>query len=176
MDEEELITTLVSHLNSSVSVPIRTSGLEDERPVPVVIIDDWDTNDLNVHNSAFAGEASGDFNGDGSQEYERYLRFDFETRIEFLVRDSDEVDVTTLKDSVKNELRLISEYPQSFHESLKYCHLGAGGNPTFRFTEPKESELMLSARFGGDHVVTLTEGDLEDDILADVTEAFTFTN
>jgi hypothetical protein len=174
MQEVDLISTLQSHLDSALSEPIRTSGMEDERPVPVVIIDDWDTNDYNFNNSARAGEAIGDFDGDGTLEHEWYLNFSFRTRVEFLVRHSDEVDAVRLKDSVKAVLRLIRENPQQFHADLKQCRLGAGGNPTHQFTEPKEAELMLSARFHGDHTVTRTPSDTQDDTLEQVKDTFTF--
>lgn len=174
MDETELIKTLQSRLASRLSVPIRTKGLEDERPVPLVLIDDWDTNDMNFHNSALAGVASGDFDGDGNIEYERYLNFDWETRVGIVVRHTDEVDVSYLKESVKNELRLIREYPQQFDSGLKQVALGADGNPTTKYTEPKESELMVSARFYGDHTITLTQGDLQNSVIENINEKFTF--
>lgn len=148
--------------------------MEDERPVPVVIIDDWDTNDFNIHNDPFAGEAVGDFDGDGTLDYERYLAFDWRTRVEFLVRDSDEVDVSRLKEDLKHELRLLRANPQQFNDSLKECNLGADGNPTNQFTEPKEAELMASARFHGDHILTLTPSDTQEDTLEQVKDTFTF--
>jgi len=174
MDETELIISLQSHLSSTLSVPVRTNALEDERPVPVVIIDDWDTNDFNFHNSAFAGEAVGDFDDDGSLEYERYLNFDWRTRVEFLVRQSDEVDVSRLKEDLKHELRLLRENPQQFNDSLKQCRLGADGNPTNQFTEPKEAELMASARFHGDHTAVRTPDDTQEDTIEQVKSDFTF--
>lgn len=168
MDEFGLISTLQSNLSSKVSVPTKTSGMDDERPVPVIIIDDWDTSEESYHNSAFAGE---EVTPDG---YKRHLNFDFTTRVEFVVRHSDEVDVVKLKDKVTRQLRLIAENPQDFHEDLKSCILGDSGNPTYQFTEPKEAELMLSARFNGDHTITLTESDLQAEPLEEVKESFTF--
>lgn len=174
MDETQLIELIQSHLSSRLSAPVRTSAMDDERPVPVIIIEDWDTRDFNFHNSAFAGDAVGDFSGDGELEYERYLNFDFSTRVEFLVRHSDEVAVSRLKESVKQELRLIRENPMLFHEELKECELSADGNPTNRFTEPKESELMVSARFHGDHTIVRTLDDMQEDALEDVKNSFAF--
>jgi len=168
MDETDLIESLQMHLAGALSVPVRTSGMDDERPVPVVIIEDWDTNDKNYNNSALAGEFGSGVN------YERYLNFDFKTRVELLVRHSDEVDVSRLKERAKHELRMISENPQNFHPDLKSCHLGAGGNPTYQFLEPKEAELMLSARFYGDHTVTITPGDTKEDTLEAVNAEFSF--
>ena len=143
--------------------------MDDERPVPVVIIDDWDTRDMNFHNSAYAG-------GSIVGGYERYLNFDYRTRVEFLVRHYDEVEVSRLKEAVKRELRLISENPQQFHDELKRCSLSSGGNPTNHFTEPKEAELMVSANFHGDHTIVRTADDLQGDTLQDVKESFTFNS
>lgn len=172
MDETELIIGLQQHLSSTLSVPVRTNALEDERPVPVIILDDWDTNDFNFHNSAFAGEASGDFDDDGEMEYEKYLNFDWRTRVEFLVRHQDEVEASRLKEDLKQELRLIRENPQGFDGDLKQCRLGADGNPTNQFTEPKEAELMASARFHGDHTITVQDGNP----ISTIEESFTLNN
>lgn len=161
MDETDLIITLRDHLDAALSAPIRTSGMEDDRPVPSVIIDDWDTKDLNHNNSALAGEFLGDVDSDGTKEYERYLNFSFRTRVELLFKHSDEVDVSRLKERAKHELRMIGENPQNFHDDLKECNLAADGNPTYEFVEPKEAELMLSARFRGDHTITLTPADMD---------------
>jgi hypothetical protein len=174
MDETDLISGLQSHLARNVPVPVRTSGMEDERPVPVIVIDDWDTTEMNFHNSAFSGEVYGDFDNDGTGEYERYLTFDYRTRVEFTARHSDEVEASRLKDKITNELRLLRENPQSFDTGLKQCRLGGSGNPTFEYTEPKEAELMVSARFYGDHTITLTPSDLENDVLETVQDTFTF--
>lgn len=168
MNEFDLISTLQQKLDSTLSVPAKTSGMDDERPVPVVIIDDWDTSEESYHNSAFAGEEV------TAEGYKKYLNFDFTTRVEFLVRDSDEVDVVKLKDKVTRLLRLIGENPQQFDSDLKNCILGDSGNPTYQFTEPKEAELMLSARFKGDHTITLTESELQADQLEVVENTFTF--
>jgi hypothetical protein len=181
MNEKELITSLNSHLTANLSVPVRTLHNEDERPVPVVVIDTWDTEDLNFHNSPFAGEIAGDFDNDSVVEYERYLNFDFTTRVTFSVRHSDEVEANVLKGRVKNLLRLIRANPLQFDPEVKNCRLGSGGNPSNQFTEPREAELMLSARFHGDHTIMLTppgdsrgDGDTQADQLETVKDTFTF--
>lgn len=174
MDETDLISGLQSRLSTTLSVPVRTSSLEDERPVPVIIIDDWDSQDYNHNNSAKAGEATGDFDDDGLLEHEWYLNFSFRTRVEFLVRHSDEVDVSKLKERLKSEIRLIRENPQEFNEELKSCQLRADGNPTQTYTEPKEDELMLSAQFRGDHTVVRTPDDTQSGTIEQIPESFTF--
>jgi len=170
MDETELISTLQTTLSSAVSHPVKTSAMDDERPVPVVIIDDWDTTEKNFHNSPHSGEFRGQLGG-ANVDYERYLNFSFKTRVEFSIRHSDEVEVNRLADSVKNTLRLIRDDPQAFHEELKRLAIGSSGNPTNRFTEPKEAEVMLSARFHGDHTVVVTDGDQ----IEDLDDQFSFT-
>lgn len=159
MEEKEFIAYLQSHLDSTLSVPVMTDP-DDERPVPVVLIDDWDSEDMGYHNSAYTGEQPNTAN----QNYERYLTFDFKTRIEWEIRHNEQVDVVSLKDRLKHEIRLISEFPQDFHEDIKRCDLGSEGNPTSEFVEPRESELMLSATFYGDHTVALTEGDTIEEV------------
>lgn len=170
MDETELISSIQSHLDSKLSVSVRTKGFEDERPTPVVIIDDWSTQDFNYHNSAHSGDFLGDLDGDDVKDYEKYLAFDFKTRVEFLVRHSDEVEASRLKESVKHELRLIRENPLQFNDSLKQCRLGTDGSPSNRYVEPQETELVISARFFGDHIVTRTDFDQ----IADVVENFSY--
>lgn len=174
MDEHELISSLQSHLENRLSVPVRTAGMEDERPVPLVLIDDWNTRDMNFHNSPKAGEATGDFDGDGNLEHEWYLNFDFTTRVEFLCRTADEVETSKLKGQVKQILRLISANPLGFDPEIKNCRLGSDGNPTHKFTEPKESELVASARFHGDHTITRTPSDTQHNTIEAITENFTF--
>lgn len=159
MLETDLIHEIQSHLDSKLSVPIRVNAVDDERPVPVIFIEDWDTVDKNIHNDPFAGEATGDFDNDDKKEYERYLRFDFRTRVTFSIRHRDEVKASQLQDSLKNEIRLIAANPLQFHNSVKEVTLAGSGNPTNNFTEPKESELMLAARFNADHIMTRTDYD-----------------
>lgn len=174
MDEEALISGLQTYFSTALSAPVRTGGMEDERPVPVVVIDDWDTRDKTFHNTARSGEATGDFDNDGSVEHEWYLTFDFQTRIELAIRHSDEVDVTSLKDSVVRQLRLLSENPLDFHSDLKRVTIGGSGNPTYKYTEPKEAELMASATFHGDHTITRKPSDTQTSQIQQVNDNFTF--
>jgi hypothetical protein len=175
MDEKTLISSLQQYLASRISVQVSTRGLEDERPVPVVLIDDWDTRDKNIHNSPYAGTSVENIDNDGNLESERYLRFDFRTRVEFLVREADEVDAVSLKDEVKSHIRTLREYPTLLHEDVKEVNLSGGGNPSFTFTEPREAELLVSARFHADHIVTLTPDDTPHEPIEQITDSFAFT-
>lgn len=172
MDETELISTLQERLKFNISQPVRVKGFENERPVPVVIIDDWNTQDMNFNNSAFAGDAMVEVRG--STEYEKYLNFSFKTRIDLVIRHNDEVKVSKLKEKVKHELRLIRQFPQRFHDGLKSCSIGSGGSPRTEFTESNEHELVTTARFHGDHTVTITPEKSNDSVLEEVADTFTF--
>jgi hypothetical protein len=174
MDEKALISTLQSKLESKISIPVKTGAIDDERPVPVVIIEDWNTNDMNHNNSAHAGSYHGDADGDGTKEYEWYLNFSFKTRVELLFRHHDEVKVSEIKSVAKSWFRILREHPDTFHEDLKKCVVSGDGSPTYTFVEPRESELMLSANFHGDHTVTRTAADVEESTLEQVKNDFTF--
>lgn len=175
MDEEALISSLHSYLDTKLSVPVRTKGFDDQRPLPLVLIDDWNTRDFNFHNSPFAGEFAENADGNG-KAYERYLNFDFETTVEILVRHSDEVDASRLKGNVKRELRLLREYPQFLHSELKGCSLGADGSPRQKFLEPTESEEVVSARFHADHTIVLNEEDVPENVLDAMAETIGFNS
>jgi len=159
MDETTLIATLEDRLDSALDVPVRTAGHEDERPVPAAIIEDWDTTDFTYHNTPFAGERVGDLDGDGNREYERVFRFYYETRVEVTARHSDEVAASRLKDDVKNVFREIRIDPDSFHAHLRNCLPRGSGNPQHQFTEPRETELGVSALFKGFHEVVRSDYD-----------------
>lgn len=184
MDETELIITLQTLLEDTLSAPARTEAQEDDRPVPVVIIEDWDTSDFNFNNSAKSGEAYGYLDGQNEKSYEWYLNFSYETRVELLFRHHDEVDVSRMKETAKQQLQLVGENPQAFNDNLKNCTVGRSGNPRTTFVESNESELMLSAKFHADHTITRTADDMQnnplnhddDSILESVINEFTFDN
>jgi hypothetical protein len=176
MDEATLIQTLQSHLSGAFSEPVRTSGTEDEYPVPSIVLEDWTTEELSFHNSPFANEAVGDFDGDGSSEYERYLNFDWRTRLEYVVTDDDDVAATRLKDSLVNSLRPFTDDAARLHADLKNARIRSHGSPSYQFTEPKETELNVSVVFRGDHTLVLTPADLDSDPLEAVEETFTITD
>jgi len=169
MDETTLISTLQQRLDAAVDVPVHTAGFEDTRPVPAVIIEDWDTTEVTYHNSPFAGEVWGDLDDDGSNEYERYFRFYYETRVEVTSRHLDEVEASRLNDTIKSVFREIRADRSSFHDHLRNCLPRGSGSLQHEFTEPRETELTASALFKGFHQVVKSDYDTIEEVLKDFT-------
>jgi hypothetical protein len=137
MDVETAITTLVTHLSDRLAVPVRVSGMQDERPVPLVLIEDFDLTDHTYHNSAYAGQAEDPNDG----EEKLYYRFYYDLRLEIVVKDSDEVGATSLLDSLRGAIRMLRENPQSFHPHLNEMQLRGADGFDHQFIEPTETEL-----------------------------------
>lgn len=137
MDLETAIKTLVSHLSANLAVPVRVSGMTDERPVPVVLIEDFDLTDYTYHNSAYAGTAT----DPADNVDKRYRRYYYDLRFELVVRDADEVTAVSLLDSVRSALRTVRDDPQSFHVHLNELELRGADGFDHQFIEPTETEL-----------------------------------
>jgi len=167
MDVTTAIETLVSHLSAALAVPVRVSGMEDERPVPVVLIEDWDITDHTLHNSAFAGQAV-DPEDDAEK---RYFRFYYDMRVELVVRHHDDVLAHRVLDSLRRELGMIREDPLSFHPHLNDLKLRGGGGIHHQFIEPKETELQQAIVLQSFHEVkrAMSQYDTIEDILNDFT-------
>ncbi|WP_372611617.1 hypothetical protein [Halomonas sp.] len=140
MDTKTAIKTLVNHLKADMAVPVRVSGMEDERPVPVVLISDWDITDYTYHNTAFAGQEV-----DPTDDVEKqWYRFYYDMRIEITVRYSDEVAAHSLLDDLRSSLRMVGEDPLSFHEHLNDLMLRGSSGIDHQFLESTETELNQS--------------------------------
>ena len=51
---EEVISTFISAVNSRIPPPVHTAGIENERPVPAVILDGMSIEEQNHHNSDYS--------------------------------------------------------------------------------------------------------------------------
>lgn len=161
MREEDFIGWLSSLLSNELDgVEIRTRKVENERPVPLVLISDWKTEEQSYNNSSYAGWDRKDYDDDGDKEYQEYLNFSLGTRVEFVLRHNDEVLASRLKDNFKEVLRIVDEYAQHYHDDLKNIKITADGEPTHEFVEATEYELMVAAWFYYDHTVVRTEDEL----------------
>lgn len=173
MDEKELITALQNYLSTRLSVPVKTYPIDDSRPVPVAIIDDWTIQDMNYHNSAFAGIGTVE-QENGESITCKYYNFDYEARIEIEIRHQDQVKASILKANVKQIFRLLGENPRKLDESVKGCEPLSDGNPSAAFTEPKENERMVAVSIRGDHTIVVPESETEESIIESIKPMFTF--
>ncbi|UBF22386.1 SPP1 gp17-like tail completion protein [Haloarcula virus HCTV-15] len=167
MDVTTAIETLVSHLSARLAVPVRVSGMEDERPVPVVLIEDWDITDRTYHNSAFSGQAVDP--EDGVEK--RYHRFYYDMRVELVVRHHDDVLAHRVLDSLRRELAMVREEPYLFHDDLNDLKMRGSGGINHQFIEPKETELQQAIVLSSFHEVkrAISQYDTIEDILNDFT-------
>lgn len=165
MKPTEAISNIVDFIDANVSVPVRTSGMEGERPVPVVIVDDWEMNQLNHHNSNYVGETHNvDSDGDGATEFTKWYRFYFNMRVELVVRDHDDVGVHDKLGSLQDALREAEIDPEVIDETINDFKLGTSGNPTYQYLEPTESELTQSLTLTAFHQVSRSDYDTIEDI------------
>lgn len=174
MNPKEAIENIVATLDAGLSAPVRTSGLEGERPVPVVIVDDWTMQDLNLHNSGFAGTTDNvDVDGDGAVEYTRWYRFYYEMRVELVARDSDDVGAHTLISNVQSVLRDCEVAPQTLHDHVNEVDLGTSGQLSYQFNEPKETEINQSFSLTAFFETHVSADTSEHDVLQQVTKTYT---
>jgi hypothetical protein len=166
MNPTEAISSLSDVLDTRLAVPVRTSGLEGERPVPLVLIDDWQITELEFHNSGFAGQTRDvDVDGDGETEHARWYRFYYDMRVDLEVRDSDDVGAHTLLGEVQSVLIDLKQAPREhLHDHINTLSLGSSGNPTYQFAEPKETELRQSFSLRSFHQVSRTDFDTIQDV------------
>lgn len=164
MDVTEAIQTLQSHLDLKLDYPVKTSGMQDERPVPLVLIEDWSITDHTHHNTAFAGQVTDD---DGTERL--YFRFYYTLRVDLLVRHSDEVQAHHLLDDLRGALRMVGEDPLGFHDHCNDLRLASAGGIHHQFLESKETELSQAIRIEAFH----QERDDTYDTITDIIDSFT---
>lgn len=170
MKEADLIALLQDVLDSRFDPEVR-AGRTDDRPVPLIFIRDWDTSESYHNNSAYAGDKWEDVDGDGQKEHVRFQNHSAETRVSILIRHSDKVAASRLKDDMKQMFRNFKENPTGFHEDLKYPKVSATGNPTHQFLEPTEHQIMLAVWFYYDHTVERTAEELGESTLQTINES-----
>lgn len=149
MDQKDAITALVSHLQADLAVPIKVSGMDDERPVPAVVIEDWSKADVTHHNTALAGQVTDPAD---NTEYLWY-RFYWTMRVELVVRHADEVAAHGLLGDLQRSLAMVSEDPLAFHDHLNDLRLRGAGGISHTFLESKETQLNQTVRLTAFHQV-----------------------
>lgn len=140
MYPKDLISSLIGKLNQQLSVPVHTSGIEETRPMPAILVDNISIDPVNYHNSNFAGNEW----QDGSVVAEKYRQY-YSARVEMVVRASDEIDAYQILGNLQNELSLIEVDPCSnLHSDIVSFSVGSSGQIRYQFNEPTETEMNQS--------------------------------
>jgi hypothetical protein len=169
MNPHDMLAVLTSELDSLLTVPVRTSGNTDERPIPIVSVDSYSLSNLNFHNSHYVGS---ELNNDGD-ETTRWLRFHYDARIDMTVKEDDDTQAHSLLSTLQSVLGLIVENPQiRLHEDVDWFKMKSSGEVTYQFREPQETELNQSVKLRSFHDVK------RDDFstIAQVQDTFSITN
>lgn len=165
MDPNEMLQALTGELAERLTVPVRTSGTTDERPVPSVIVDNYSIKNLNHHNDHYL-----DSEYDGKTETDRWFRFHYDARIELVVRHDDDVQAHALLSALQQELGFIVVDPQThLHADVDHFKMGSSGEISYQFREPQETELNQTVTARSFHDVR--KGDF--DTIAEVQQSLT---
>jgi hypothetical protein len=168
------VSNIVQSLDSRLSVPVRTSGLEGERPVPSVILDDWTITDLQHHNDhRVGGTLALDVDDDGATEYADWYHFYYDMRVELIARDADDVGAHTLLGEVQDALREFEAYPATIHDHVNTASTGTSGQLSYQFNEPKETEINQTFSLNSFHEIHVQPGE---DVLESVQRTITTQN
>lgn len=138
MFPDTAISTFISALNNRIPPPVHTAGIENDRPVPAVILDGVSIEEHNHHNNHKAGYRY-DENGNISSEVRRHY---YTLQIELNIRDDDEVSAYGILSDVLSTMDEIDEDPQSIlHEDVNTVRSLGSGGVSYQFYEPTETEI-----------------------------------
>lgn len=144
MKPKDIVSTLISKLNQRLNYPVHTSGIEESRPMPAIMVDGISIENQNHHNSNFAGNEW----QNGSVVAEKYRQY-YSARIDLVVRASDEILAYDMLGSLQNELSLIAVDPcKYYHADTVDFSVGSSGQIRYQFNEPTETELNQSIEIG----------------------------
>lgn len=167
MNPDELLQAMASALATAMTVPVRTSGTTDERPVPAVIVDDYALTNLNHHNDHYVGS---EFDATTGDESVRWYRFHYDARVELVVRHDDDVQAHALLSALQSQLGLYATNPQThLHADIDTFEMGESGEISYQYREPQETELNQTVLLRSFHDVRW--GDF--DTIAEIQDTFT---
>lgn len=140
MKPKEVVSSLINELSGRLATPVGTSGVEESRPVPAVLVDGLDITNHNHHNSNFAGEEWQ--NGEITAEIYRHY---YSARVDLVVRQSDEIGAYDILGNLQVALGVLAENPRQFiHEDINDMSLLGSGQISYQFHEPTETEINQS--------------------------------
>lgn len=163
MDVTELISTVQSHLDDNLDPPVLVAG-SDQRPVPGVIIEDWNVEHVDRSMNRYLTSKYDD-NGD---ETARVYRVPYECRVSFMVRDNGEVASSRRFDALRRELLKLESDPQRLSDSISRASMGSGGGVTHQFVSTTEAEFTQSATFATSIVYEDSDYDTIEDVIQEV--------
>ena len=140
MFPKELVSTLISELNQRLNISVHTSGIENQRPVPAILVDGISIEPKNYHNSNHVGNEW----QNGSIVSEKHRQY-YDARIDLVVRAADETDAYFYLGQLQNELSLINIDPCKYlHQHAIDFTVGSSGQVRYQFNVPTETELSQS--------------------------------
>jgi len=142
MEVTELISEIQSHLDNNLDPPVLVSG-SDQRPVPGVIIEDWNVDHVDRSMNRYLTSRY----DDSGNETARVYRIPYECRVSFMIRDNDEVSSSRLFDALRRELLKLESHPQRLSDSISRASMDSGGGISHQFVSTTESEFTQAATF-----------------------------
>lgn len=140
MNPKQVVSSLNNELGNRLATPVRTSGIEESRPVPAVLVDGLDISHKTHHNSNFAGE-----DWDNGKITAEIYRHYYSARVDYVVRDNDEIGAYDILSSLQKALSAISVDPQTYlHGDVNKMELLESGQISYQFHEPTETEINQS--------------------------------
>lgn len=140
MESKEAITTVRDYLDANVFASVRTSMQENENPRPVVVLDEWERDDKNFHNTTRRGVEVDDEGNITAAVFHHY----YDLRIEFEVRTRDESRAYDTMEDVENSFLPLEENPSELHGDINKLRFrrGSGVDPHHNL---ERSEISLHA-------------------------------
>lgn len=140
MNPKEVVSTLINELDGRLATPVHTSGIEESRPVPAILVDGLDITNKNHHNSNYAGAEWN--NGKITAEIYRHY---YSVRIDLVVRHNDEIRAYDVLSGLQQALGAISVDPCNYlHNDVNSMEMLESGQISYQFYEPTETEINQS--------------------------------
>lgn len=135
------IANFISAVNSRIPPPVHTAGIEDSRPIPVVMIENMTIEEKNYHNSYYAGS---EYDNTGSVSKEIFRHY-YDLRLELVVKDDDEVQAFDYLGDLQRALAEIGRDPcKTVHDHVSEVKTLGSGGVSYQFYEPTETEINQS--------------------------------
>lgn len=168
MNPNEMLKVLSGELAQRMAVSVRTSGNTDERPTPVVIVDNYALTNLNFHNDHYVGSEHS-----SGTETNRWYRFHYDARVDMVVRHNDDVQAHSLLSALQSQLALIATDPRThLHDDIDSFEMGTSGEISYQYREPQETELNQTVTLRSFHDVNWDTFDT----VAEIQDTFTIEN